>query len=288
MITLKRKRLFAKIAILAVAAALTVSVTACGETSDTDTSSAMTSMVSTVSSGVDLTDAEAILKNLQQPESMEATMLADISMQQGSTSIGLQIHTDITSIQRKKIKTNASISMGGQELSSAESYIIGDGKEYTQYTNSNGAWTEQSLSAAQVNQQTELMADNSYLDGVENLKVLDQKETVNGVEATVIEGEMALSNLSTQLEGLGDFSDSQNAVAIRYYVDTNTMMPVKITMDIKDALTEAFSASSDTTANIQISTATMEITINKVNDAVADFDLPAEVTEAITSSSAAN
>lgn len=280
---MQKTKFFSKLAAIILAGAMAVSFTACGS-DENNQATPESSAVSTVS-GVDLTDAIAIMDNLNNPENINAEMLMDMSIKQGSNTLSMQVKSNITAIGSDKIKMDMDLSMGGQSLSKMESYIITEDGKHTQYTNTDGTWSVTTVDDSTLENQISSATGAAFTKDVMDLKVSKEEATIKDVKTTVLEGTISLDKIADQLDDtLGSLDNINVTMPVKIYVDTAKMQIVKIYIDLQPVLNASMAVESDAdNLNITAESAYMEIYMNAVDDAVADFEVPVDALAATSS-----
>jgi hypothetical protein len=282
---MKKPKFLSKLIILALAGAMAVSVTACGEsTVEEDTTSTVVSTVS--ESSVDLTDAASIMENLQTPENMAATMKMELGASVGSANVmNMEIEGDVTVLGKEKIRVIMTGTVNGETVTSTEQYIVSDGDNYTAYVSSNGTWAVSTIDAETYEAQVNSASGEGFATDLSNLKISD--ETGNASNIVVLEGEIPMDDLQSQLSSiLGDLSDSEAVVPVKLYVNTDTMEVQSMSIDLQSVI-EALVANStgDDESSVTITAGSMEFVINETGDDVADFTVPDEALAAASTAS---
>lgn len=275
---MKKRKIVSLFAALVIAGSLSATMVGCGSDDGQDTKSAVGSVVdSQASPDVDLTDAASILKNLKELTNTDATATINMSFEQDGQSLETKTITDMTQIGKEKAKTSTVVYMAGQELSKMESYTVADKDQYIVYSRINdGDWTAQTTSDGGSN----TIKSEEVLEKALNLKVADAKETVNNVEATVLEGEISLKEIASLLGNSIDETETATdaTIPVKFYVDTDKMELVRFTCDLKSAVESSLSESSEA-GGITVTAAEVDFVVNASGDDVKDFTLPTDLPE---------
>lgn len=275
---MKKRKIVSLFAALVIAGSLSATMVGCGSDDGQDTKSAVVSVVdSQASPDVDLTDAASILKNLKELTNTDATATINMSFEQDGQSLETKTIMDMTQIGKEKAKTSTVVYMAGQELSKMESYTVADKDQYIVYSRINdGDWTAQTTSDGGSN----TIKSEEVLEKALNLKVADAKETVNNVEATVLEGEISLKEIASLLGNSIDETETATdaTIPVKFYVDTDKMELVRFTCDLKNAVESSLSESSEA-GGITVTAAEVDFVVNASGDDVKDFTLPTDLPE---------
>lgn len=275
---MKKRKIVSLFAALVIAGSLSATMVGCGSDDGQDTKSAVVSVVdSQASPDVDLTDAASILKNLKELTNTDATATINMSFEQDGQSLETKTIMDMTQIGKEKAKTSTVVYMAGQELSKMESYTVTDKDQYIVYSRINdGDWTAQTTSDGS----SGTIDSDGVLENALNLKVADAKETVNNVEATVLEGEISLKEIASLLGNSIDETETATdaTIPVKFYVDTDKMELVRFTCDLKSAVESSLSESSEA-GGITVTAAEVDFVVNASGDDVKDFTLPTDLPE---------
>ena len=158
-----------------------------------------------------------------------------------------------------------------------ESYTVADKDQYIVYSRINdGDWTAQTTSDGS----SGTIDSDGVLENALNLKVADAKETVNNVEATVLEGEISLKEIASLLGNSIDETETATdaTIPVKFYVDTDKMELVRFTCDLKNAVESSLSESSEA-GGITVTAAEVDFVVNASGDDVKDFTLPTDLPE---------
>ena len=275
---MKKRKIVSLFAALVIAGSLSATMVGCGSDDGQDTKSAVVNVAdSQASSDVDLTDAASILKNLKELTNTDATATINMSFEQDGQSLETKTIMDMTQIGKEKAKTSTVVYMAGQELSKMESYTVTDKDQYIVYSRINdGDWTAQTTSDGS----SGTIDSDGVLENALNLKVADAKETVNNVEATVLEGEISLKEIASLLGNSIDETETATdaTIPVKFYVDTDKMELVRFTCDLKSAVESSLSESSEA-GGITVTAAEVDFVVNASGDDVKDFTLPTDLPE---------
>lgn len=275
---MKKRKIVSLFAALVIAGSLSATMVGCGSDDGQDTKSAVVSVAdSQASSDVDLTDAASILKNLKELTNTDMTATVNMDFEQDGQSLETKTIMDMVQIGKEKAKTSTVVYMAGQELSKMESYTVTDKDQYIVYSRINdGDWTAQTTSDGS----SGTIDSDGVLENALNLKVADAKETVNNVEATVLEGEISLKEIASLLGNSIDETETATdaTIPVKFYVDTDKMELVRFTCDLKSAVESSLSESSEA-GGITVTAAEVDFVVNASGDDVKDFTLPTDLPE---------
>ena len=275
---MKKRKIVSLFAALVIAGSLSATMVGCGSDDGQDTKSAVVSVAdSQASSDVDLTDAASILKNLKELTNTDMTATVNMDFEQDGQSLETKTIMDMVQIGKEKAKTSTVVYMAGQELSKMESYTVADKDQYIVYSRINdGDWTAQTTSDGGSN----TIKSEDVLEKALNLKVADAKETVNNVEATVLEGEISLKEIASLLGNtIADAeAETDETIPVKFYVNTDKMELVRFTCDLKSAIEASLSESSEA-SSVTVTKAEVDFVVNASDDDVNDFTLPTDLPE---------
>lgn len=273
---MKKRKIVSLFAALVIAGSLSAAMVGCGSDDGQDTKSAVVSVAdSQASSDVDLTDAASILKNLKELTNTDMTATVNMDFEQDGQSLETKTIMDMVQIGKEKAKTSTVVYMAGQELSKMESYTVADKDQYIVYSRINdGDWTAQTTSDGGSN----TIKSEEVLEKALNLKVADAKETVNNVEATVLEGEISLKEIASLLGNTIADAETDETIPVKFYVNTDKMELVRFTCDLKSAIEASLSESSEA-SSVTVTKAEADFVVNASDDDVNDFTLPTDLPE---------
>ena len=205
------------------------------------------------------------------------TATVNMDFEQDGQSLETKTIMDMVQIGKEKAKTSTVVYMAGQELSKMESYTVADKDQYIVYSRMNdGDWTAQTTSDGGSN----TIKSEEVLEKALNLKVADAKETVNNVEATVLEGEISLKEIASLLGNtIADAeAETDETIPVKFYVNTDKMELVRFTCDLKSAIEASLSESSEA-SSVTVTKAEVDFVVNASDDDVNDFTLPTDLPE---------
>lgn len=272
-----------RIAVLALGAALTLSMTACGGgTENKDGSSG---------------DIGTAMEKLNAVSSLDATMVMEMNMSvmeqsmETTTTMNMSCFSD-----PMKLKADMTMDMGDLGSVDMSMYASMDGDTYNMYLYDGTSWTTQAVDMSYLQQYDAKESMNLYLEsgddytleGTEEIngstankftgiirgealeEVLEASGATNNLEASV--GDLDLASLYTDL---GDLEitvwvDQESGYPVRYAMDMTVMM-----QGMMDKILAASAEGTDTSGML---------TVDKVNmvmdcfnfDSAADFEIPAE------------
>ena len=269
-----------RIAALALGAALTLSMTACGGgTANKEDATAK---------------IRAASEKVNAVESMEATMVMEMDM----TAMGQKVETDTTMDMvcfndPMKMKADMTMDMGSLGSVSMSIFAEADGDTYNMYLYDGNTWTSQTATVNMLEQYDAQQSVNLYLDsGAEYISV--GTEEINGVTADkytgVIRGEAmeevlkasgATTNLESSLGGMVDVSELYSGLGdmpITVWIDPESGYPVRYFMDMTDVMQSMMSkAMSGIEGGDTLTIDKVEVTMDCSNyNNATDFEIPAE------------
>lgn len=266
----------------ALAAALTLSLSACGGTTD----------------GKDpLAAAQEKMKSVT---SMDAQMVMEMDMEGMGQSLETSTTMDMVYFSDPlKMKVELSMDMGAAGKQSSTIYADEQDGSYTAYIGGNGSWVSQSVSAEDLEQYNAKDSMDLYLTSGSDFKE-SGTEQVGGADAVrydgVIKGEALREVMETSgaLNSLGQLSqlgmdeaqidgmlNDLGNMSVSVWLDKKDGYPVKYEMDMTETMNSLMGkmveALGDQMEGFEMSFPKMIITINcsNFNNATA-FDIPAE------------
>lgn len=271
-----------RIAVLALGAALTLSMTACGGTENKDTSSG---------------DISTAMEKLNAVSSLDATMVMEMNMSvmeqtmETKTTMNMSCFND-----PMKLKADMTMDMGDLGAVDMSMYAAMDGDTYNMYLYDGSSWTTQAVDMSYLQQYDAKESMNLYLESGDDY-TLDGTEEINGSTANkftgVIRGEaleevLAASGATSNLEAsVGDldlaslYSDLGD-LEITVWVDQESGYPVRYAMDMTqmmqgmmDKILAASAEGEDTSGMLTVDKVNMVMDCFNFNSA-ADFEIPAE------------
>lgn len=271
-----------RIAVLALGAALTLSMTACGGTENKDDSSG---------------DISTAMEKLNAVSSLDATMVMEMNMSvmeqpmETKTTMNMSCFND-----PMKLKADMTMDMGGLGAVDMSMYAAMDGDTYNMYLYDGSSWTTQAVDMSYLQQYDAKESMNLYLESGDDY-TLDGTEEINGSTANkftgVIRGEaleevLAASGATSNLEAsVGDldlaslYSDLGD-LEITVWVDQESGYPVRYAMDMTqmmqgmmDKILAASAEGEDTSGMLTVDKVNMVMDCFNFNSA-ADFEIPAE------------
>lgn len=272
---------------LAVAAAMAMAFTAAGCGGNAGSS--------------DSTDVEALLTKAQETmdsvESMAMDMDMEIGMAMGEESIDMVTSAKILAVSEPlKMKMDMSVDMGEMGSQSMQMYAEEKDGQFLTYTNVDGAWYAQSVTADSLAQYNAEGNMDLYLKNISNFSKTGE-EDINGVTASKIEGVLTgdamkeaiqESGVLDSVESMGLSAEDIEAIyssdlplamwidadgyVVKYEMDMTAMM--QTVMD--QAMANAGEAAGD--VKIEINKTTISMTCKDFN--AVEVEIPAEAANA--------
>ena len=271
-----------RIAVLALGAALTLSMTACGGTENRDNSSG---------------DIGTAMEKLNAVSSLDATMVMEMNMSvmeqvmETKTTMNMSCFND-----PMKLKADMTMDMGDLGSVDMSMYASMDGDTYNMYLYDGTNWTTQAVDVSYLQQYDAKESMNLYLESGDDYTLAGTEE-INGSTANkftgVIRGEaleevLAASGATNNLEAsVGDldlaslYSDLGD-LEITVWVDQESGYPVRYAMDMTqmmqgmmDKILAASAEGEDTSGMLTVDKVNMVMDCFNFNSA-ADFEIPAE------------
>ena len=271
-----------RIAVLALGAALTLSMTACGGTENRDNSSG---------------DIGTAMEKLNAVSSLDATMVMEMNMSvmeqvmETKTTMNMSCFND-----PMKLKADMTMDMGDLGSVDMSMYASMDGDTYNMYLYDGSSWTTQAVDVSYLQQYDAKESMNLYLESGDDYTLAGTEE-INGSTANkftgVIRGEaleevLAASGATNNLEAsVGDldlaslYSDLGD-LEITVWVDQESGYPVRYAMDMTqmmqgmmDKILAASAEGEDTSGMLTVDKVNMVMDCFNFNSA-ADFEIPAE------------
>lgn len=271
-----------RIAVLALGAALTLSMTACGGTENKDNSSG---------------DIGTAMEKLNAVSSLDATMVMEMNMSvmeqvmETKTTMNMSCFND-----PMKLKADMTMDMGDLGSVDMSMYASMDGDTYNMYLYDGTNWTTQAVDVSYLQQYDAKESMNLYLESGDDYTLAGTEE-INGSTTNkftgVIRGEaleevLAASGATSNLEAsVGDldlaslYSDLGD-LEITVWVDQESGYPVRYAMDMTqmmqgmmDKILAASAEGEDTSGMLTVDKVNMVMDCFNFNSA-ADFEIPAE------------
>lgn len=249
----------------------------------------------------DSTDVEALLTKAQETmdsvESMAMDMDMEIGMAMGEESIDMVTSAKILAVNEPlKMKMDMSVDMGEMGSQSMQMYAEEKDGQFLTYTNADGAWYAQSVTADSLAQYNAEGNMDLYLKNISNFSKTGE-EDINGVTASKIEGVLTGDAMKEAIEESGVLSSVENmglsaedieaiyssdlplamwidadGYVVKYEMDMTAMM--QTVMD--QAMANAGEAAGD--VKIEISKTTISMTCKDFN--AVEVEIPAEAANA--------
>lgn len=249
----------------------------------------------------DSTDVEALLTKAQETmdsvESMAMDMDMAIGMAMGEESIDMVTSAKILAVSEPlKMKMDMSVDMGEMGSQSMQMYAEEKDGQFLTYTNADGAWYAQSVTADSLAQYNAEGNMDLYLKNISNFSKTGE-EDINGVTASKIEGVLTGDAMKEAIEESGVLSSVENmglsaedieaiyssdlplamwidadGYVVKYEMDMTAMM--QTVMD--QAMANAGEAAGD--VKIEISKTTISMTCKDFN--AVEVEIPAEAANA--------
>lgn len=271
-----------RIAVLALGAALTLSMTACGGTENKDNSSG---------------DIGTAMEKLNAVSSLDATMVMEMNMSvmeqvmETKTTMNMSCFND-----PMKLKADMTMDIGDLGSVDMSIYAAMDGDTYNMYLYDGTNWTTQAVDVSYLQQYDAKESMNLYLESGDDYTLAGTEE-INGSTTNkftgVIRGEaleevLAASGATSNLEAsVGDldlaslYSDLGD-LEITVWVDQESGYPVRYAMDMTqmmqgmmDKILAASAEGEDTSGMLTVDKVNMVMDCFNFNSA-ADFEIPAE------------
>lgn len=251
--------------------------------------------------GSDSTDVEALLTKAQETmdsvESMAMDMDMEIGMAMGEESIDMVTSAKILAVSEPlKMKMDMSVDMGEMGSQSMQMYAEEKDGQFLTYTNVDGAWYAQSVTADSLAQYNAEGNMDLYLKNISNFSKTGE-EDINGVTASKIEGVLTgdamkeaiqESGVLDSVESMGLSAEDIEAIyssdlplamwidadgyVVKYEMDMTAMM--QTVMD--QAMANAGEAAGD--VKIEINKTTISMTCKDFN--AVEVEIPAEAANA--------
>ena len=233
------------------------------------------------------------IREMQDVESVHVDMSAEIAMSLslGGESLELPLAMDMSmDSYTEPLLAHADMDMSllGQDFS-VEYYIEQGGEGLSAYASADGAsWAPMELDEASLGQFSAADSVAFYLRCASAFEKAGEEE-INGSTASRYEGEVPADMLSEALERSGAYgmlesvgldesagvSGSEAGLALTIWLDEETGLPVRYSMDMAGLLDTALN-SVGADFGLQIGTAALEVTLSGFN-AVAPIEIPAAV-----------
>jgi outer membrane lipoprotein-sorting protein len=293
-----RMKRFKRVGAGVCAAIMLLALASCG-TAKNDTAGATPADV--------LTAAE---KKIAEVDSMEAkmTMDMDFSMTEAEQDYDVQTKLDMNMFMFNnplKMKIEGSMNMTlpglGEQSMDMAIYMVGEGENYTMYTNQDGSWEAATVDSSFIEQYDPQASMELYLKNAESFTKVAE-ETINDVKTTKYAGVITgaaleevinnsgmldnISGMAMDTEGLDLAALYQNMgdLPISIWIDEEGY-PIRYEMDMKDVVNKMFEQILAQPDMAEVG-ATMTCTKVFVSmdcynfNQVEDFDVPAEALEA--------
>ncbi len=272
--------LMKRIGTLAMAAAMTLSLAACGEKGPAP----------------DEVINNAVEK-INTVKSVDAKMSTEIGMTVAGNSMDMNINMDMSLFNdpmkaHVKMTTSGSANMGS--IPEIEMYLEQDGDTYTTYVNNGSQWISQPLPAEQAAQFDPQASTDLYAKNAKNFKA-NGSEKIGEVQADrydgVISGDditevLKSTNMLDSLQGMADESalaamKDLADLKVSVWVDPASGYPVRFQVDMGEFMTKMMeniaSAAGGTVSQLGLEISKAMITVDYSNfDAVEEFEIPAE------------
>ena len=269
-----------RIAALALGAALTLSMTACGG--------------GTANKEDSTEKVRAATEKVNAVESMEATMVMEMDM----SAMGQSVQTDTTMDMvcfndPMKMKADMTMDMGALGSVSMSIFAQENGDTLDMYLYDGTNWTYQATDISAAKQYDAQQSVNLYLDsGAEYISV--GTEEINGMTTDkytgvirgkameeVLKASGATTNLESSLGGMADVSDLYSDLGdmpITVWIDQESGYPVRYYMDMTKVMQSMMSkALSGIEGGDTLTIDKVEVTMDCSNyNNATDFEIPAE------------
>lgn len=238
-------------------------------------------------------DAETLLKTANETmanvESFSADMNMTFDMEMGEEKASTEIVAKMEAMTNPlKLKMDMSTKMNGEEMQAYQMYAMQDGETATSYVNVGGQWAKQPISVDDLAQYNAEQNMDLYLNNLSNFSATGS-ETINGKEATIIEGvltgdamkeAMKTSGLESATAGMGMSVDevasmiegdmpvklwiTEDGYVMQYDLDMTQMM---------QGLMDGMAQGQD--LGLKVSNVNIKMTCDNYN-AIENIELPAE------------
>ena len=276
---------------LAAVIALSLALTGCGSSTGSGSESKEMS-------------AEDLIKlsgeAMAEVKSMSASMVMEMSAEMEGDTLDMVMTADMDTIYEEpiKLKMDMSVTAGDEEAMGYSMYAVQDGDTMNTYMNlGDDQWYNQQVTIEDMSQYNAQSNTELYLSNISSFTA-DGKETVNGVEATVISGvlagdsmkeaimdsgmesitgslgEMTEEEIDAVISEIGDMPVklwiSDEGYVMKYELDMTEMMQ-------KLMITMVAQAAGVTEDEVPMTVSKMVISMTCDNyNAVEDFDIPEE------------
>lgn len=267
-------------AALALGAALTLSLAACGSGTEKSTG-----------------DIATALEKINTVKSLEATMVMEMDMSLMGQSMETETVMNMTCFNDPmKLKADMTMDMGELGSFTMNMYAAMDGDNYTVYMNDGSAWSSETVDMSYLQQYDAQESMNLYLESGDDY-TLDGTEEINGSTANkftgVIRGDaleevLAASGATSSLESsVGDLDLSElysdlGDLPITVWVDQESGYPVRYAMDMTELMQGIMeksmaAAGGEEDISGMITMDKMSLVMDCFNfDNATDFEIPAE------------
>lgn len=267
-------------AALALGAALTLSLAACGSGTEKSTG-----------------DIATALEKINTVKSLEATMVMEMDMSLMGQSMETETVMNMTCFNDPmKLKADMTMDMGELGSFTMNMYAAMDGDNYTVYMNDGSAWSSETVDMSYLQQYDAQESMNLYLESADDY-TQDGTEEINGSTANkftgVIRGDaleevLAASGATSSLESsVGDLDLSElysdlGDLPITVWVDQESGYPVRYAMDMTELMQGIMeksmaAAGGEEDISGMITMDKMSLVMDCFNfDNATDFEIPAE------------
>lgn len=285
---------------LMMAAVLTMSFAACGESASGDAAGSAAESVETAAAEVD--PYEAALENMSAVTNMDAQMVMDMDMTIGAEGQEQSIETSTTMdmvyfVNPIRMKIDMTMDMG--ELGSAAQNVYAEEAEdgtYTMYLYDGANWTVQSVALSDVERydaRDSMLAnmDSSYnyveagtgqVDGANAYKYTGVVTGDALNETLLSSGALdSFSSLGIDESQLESMMNDLGEIPVTLWINEESLYPVKYELDMTNAMGKLMEnmmeAMGDQAAGITISIPKLCVTMTCTNfNTATDFEIPEE------------
>ncbi len=240
-----------------------------------------------------LTLLKKVAEQVSQAESyamnMKMSLEAGGSVSGITVNIGMDMDLNMDINQEPQvIHTKGTLSMnalGQNQEIPLEMYSLEENGKTMVYTDSNGTWTKEE--GEEFGKMTGTLGAEQYLSMAESVELEKETKDVAGQECYIltgsIKGDLLESAMGTMIETfeesglLEDLNFSKTQIPIQLYIEKKDFYPVRMTMDMKSIMEEAFEAAiAQGGVEFTCDTCTMEMEFSSFNQ-LENIELPEEV-----------
>ncbi len=281
-----------KIMILILAAAMTVSAAGCGEKQAANDEKDNVTFESL---------AEEVAEKEEDVTSVSTDMDVNVTLgmstgEEGDGTLETAVHLTgtVDAFISPDIKTKGDMTMEMKMLGmtlpvKTQQYIVVEDGKCISYAQSDEQddWTRTELDVNDniIQSQSDLKVFKAVQEGKLTGTLEDAVEKVENKDCYVVNVQVTgdyvgniISQAIGELAGGGDVDWSKYATTVKYYIDVNEKLPVKMSADMAEMVAGAFEE-TDMGAEVQVPDCTVDITFSNYNN-VEDFQIPEEAKNA--------